>query len=115
MNTAHDRTQTADRPGAVAALWASAFVLAGLVLTLAAGLPRAESQLAGTVSSVGELTILTADTGAGEDVIVVLDGVAESLFVYSVQNRSAIELIQTYDINRLFIDARSGAGLPARP
>lgn len=115
MNTQPRTADASDRPGAVAALWASAFVLAGLVLTLAAGLPRAESQLAGTVSSVGELTILTADTGAGDDVILVLDGVAESLFVYGVQNRSAIELIQTYDINRLFIDARGAAGLPTKP
>ncbi|MFG0275399.1 MAG: hypothetical protein ACF8QF_10120 [Phycisphaerales bacterium] len=98
-----------------AALWASAFVLAGLVVSLSARYAGAQSQIVGTVSSAGELTILRADTGAGDDVILVLDNVADSLFVYGVQNRDTIELIQTYDVSRLFIDARGAAGLPARP
>lgn len=98
-----------------AALWASAFVLAGLVLTQAATLPVASSQVAGTVSSVEDLTILTASTGAGEDVVLVLDNQTDDLFVYGVQNRSAVELIQSYDVGRLFTDARSGAGLSPRP
>jgi hypothetical protein len=99
-----------------AALWASAFVLAGLVLTQAATLPIASSQsVSGTVSSVEDLTILTASTGAGEDVVLVLDDVSDSLFVYGVKNRAAIELVQSYDIGRLFTDARRGAGLAKQP
>lgn len=113
MSDLRPAPRPADR--SVGALWASAFVLAGLVLTVASGLPRAQSQTAGTVSTVGELTVLTAPTGAGEDVIIVLDGISESVFVYGMLNRNAIEIHQTYDLHRLFTDARSGAGLPARP
>jgi len=98
-----------------AALWASAFVLAGLVLTQAATLPVASSQISGTVSSVEDITVLTANTGAGEDVVLVLDDRTDDLFVYGVKNRNAIELIQSYNIGRLFSDARSGAGLSPRP
>lgn len=99
-----------------AALWASAFVLAGLILTQAATLPIASSQsVTGTVSSVEDLTILTASTGAGEDIVLVVDDRTDSMFVYGVQNRASIELIQSYDIGRLFTDARRGAGLSAQP
>lgn len=117
----HDAPTTPTPPAprslhAAAALWASAFILAGLVLTQASRLPGALAQSqSGTVASVGELTILSADTGAGEDFVLVLDSVSESIFVYTVEQRTSVELVQAYDLDRLFVDARSRAGLPNRP
>lgn len=98
------------------ALWASAFVLIALILVQAGRLPGGSVAHAGNVQQVGELTILTAETGAEQDAIYVLDSVNGLLLVYDVQNRASIDLVQSYSVPRLFTDARAAAGLrPSTP
>ena len=109
--------QRSQSVNAGAVLWASAFVILALILVQAGRLPAAENAaMAGDVSSVGELTILTAETGGEQDAVYVLDSVNGLLLIYNVQNRASIELVQSYSVPRLFTDARAAAGLrPATP
>jgi hypothetical protein len=90
-----------------AALWASAFALMGLIVLQASRMTGGEAH-ADIVSSTGALTALTFEA-ANEDILCVLDGRTESLFVYRPDRRS-LELIQTYKLPDLFADARAGAG-----
>ena len=101
----------------VAALWASAFVIMALILVQASRLPGGGAVAhAGSVQRLGELTILTAETGAEQDAVYVLDSVNGLLLVYDVQNRASIDLVQSYSVPRLFTDARASVGLrPATP
>lgn len=90
----------------VAALWAAAFVLAGLVLVQASRL-TGEAR-ADVVSHAGEFTVLTAASGS-EDVLMAIDSRGEKLLVYKVVNQSSVELFQKHDLARIFMDARLGA------
>jgi len=77
-----------------AILWASAFVLASLVILQAGKLPG-NPAYAGQVSSAGAYTILTADSGRGDDanpdeILVVIDNRTEALMVYETDGRSGI-------------------------
>lgn len=90
-------------------LWASAFVLAGLIL-LQAGRPgEARADL---VASVGGVTALTVAGASSEDLLMVIDGRSEELFVYRVENQNNLELYRRYNLPRMFSDAR-GVG-PSR-
>lgn len=101
-------TGRATKASPMVALWASAFVLAGLVLTQADRLigTRAQAEL---VSRVGGYTVLTADGGTDE-VLILLDHRTEELFVYSIENQTSIELDQSLDVAGLFRDAKIKAG-----
>jgi len=98
-----------------ALLWTSAFLIMALILTQAARLGAGSPAHAGNVASVGDLTVLTADAGDSEDVLLVLDRRTEALLVYGARDRRSIELHQTYDLSQVFSDARSAAGLGRRP
>ncbi len=88
------------------ALTLSALSLVMLILTVAGrGLPEAK---AAEVSQSGDYTALTCD-GGNEDVLVVLDGRTEQLFVYKVVNQVSVQLFQREDVGRLFGDARARA------
>jgi hypothetical protein len=95
-------------------LWVSAFVLLALLLMQAQPLL---AQLGGgggghaqggMVSQVGPLTVLTADAG-GDDVLLVLEGRSEELFVYRA-DRNGVQLQQRMAIPKLFQDARMMSG-----
>ena len=96
---------TAQRLSPSGALWASAFVLAGLVVLQASRLaPAAPS--ADVVSSAGEFTVLTADTG-NDDMLVAIDNRREQLLVYKVVNQASMELYKRYSLPQVFTDARA--------
>jgi hypothetical protein len=90
-------------------LWASAFVLAGLIVMQAGrfgGEARAE-----VVASTGGLTALTFTATSSEDMLAVIDSRSEELFIYRVENQSNLELYRRYNLPRMFTDARAqGAG-----
>ena len=94
----------------VGALWASAFVLAGMVI-VQAGRLGIGNEAAAVVSNVGEMTVLTANTGSNEDVILVLDDRTDALLIYGVENRNRVELFQNLKVSEFFQQARTqGAG-----
>jgi len=103
-------TSRADRPRFAphAVLWASAFVLAGLVLLQAQRVvgPVANAEL---VSRTGDTTIMTV-SGPSDDALWVLDERSEQLFIYAPQQRGGIELVQKLSLSTMFRDARRAAG-----
>jgi hypothetical protein len=73
-------------------LWASAFVIAALVIVQAGRLP-ANQAYAETVSTKSGYTLLTADSGRGaeenpDEILCVIDNAAEVMLVYEVDARS---------------------------
>jgi len=101
-----------DEPGRVrvkhgAALWASAAVLAGLIVVQAGRLTGSEAR-ADLVSGAGGLTALTV-RATNEDVLLVADNRSEQLMVYKVVNQNSVELFRTYSLPRIFSDARTRA------
>jgi hypothetical protein len=94
-------------------LWGSAFILMALVLIQAQNLVgmqpfgNANEAEAGMVSQVGTLTVLTADAG-NDDVLVVLDGRSEEVYVYRT-DRNGIQLHQRLNIPKLFQDAKANS------
>jgi len=93
-----------------ASLWASAFVILALIIVQAGRMGAVPSSaLAGEVSSVGDLTVLTAAGGDNEDVLAVLDRRAERLFVYGIENQSSLQLLESYEVSRIFASARNAA------
>ncbi len=103
---ADDEARTRWSPHGV--LWASACVLAGLVVVQASRLGAGEAR-AEMVSRVGEMTLLTAATGS-EEILLALDNRHEQVLVYKVVNQTSVELFQKYDLARVFSDARSRSG-----
>lgn len=104
--------QSRVNPG-VAALWASAFVIMAMIVVQAGRLPmNGNAARAGNVSEIGDLTVLTAESGDNEDILCILDRRSERLFIYGVQNRQSVELLRTYDLGEAFTSARRAAGNP---
>lgn len=64
---------------------------------------------ASTVSTVGDLTILTGE-GQGEDVVYVLDNATERLLIYRLSNPERIEYLETLSLQRVFIEGRRRFG-----
>jgi hypothetical protein len=92
-------------------LWASAFVLFALIILQAQPLfaqVGGHTAEGGMVSQVGPLTVLTADA-SGEDVLIVLEGRSEELFVYRA-DRNGIQLQQRLAVPKLFQDAKMMSG-----
>ena len=112
MNQQASTTQPTSR---ATPLWASAFVLLALVLIQAEPLVAQQGGLlggkggaqAGMVSQVGQLTVMTADSG-NDDVLLVLEGRSEELYVYRA-DRNGVQLQQRLQIPKLFTDARAMA------
>jgi hypothetical protein len=111
MSLAPPRTRRAGIDAGAASLWASAFVIAAMILsTLATSPGPGPAAQAGLVGQAGGLTVLTALKDDSEDIILVLDGRNERLNVYTVRNRQSIELEASYDVTRMFTQARDLAG-----
>lgn len=68
--------------------------------------------MAGVVSSSNEFTLLTADAGS-DDVLLVLDGRAETLFAYRVVNQTRLDMVRRWDVKALFTEGKSAGA--ARP
>lgn len=92
-------------------LWASAFVLAGLLIVqlgriggdgtgISAPLftPTAKADL---ISKVADQTMLTFNAG-NDDVLVILDTRAEQMLTYRIKNQTTLELINVYSLPELF-------------
>ena len=88
-----------------AGLWASAFVLMGLIV-VQAGRVTSEAR-ADVVATTGPLTALTF-TAANEDLLAVVDSRAEELYLYRGE-RNSVNLIQIYNLPALFAEARGRA------
>lgn len=89
----------------LAALWASAFVIAALVLTQAGRLTGLEPTAAADVSEVADLTVVTTNAGSGWDVMALLDRRGEVLYVYGVSGGRNVELYQVQKLNEVFEQA----------
>lgn len=95
-----------------AALWASAFILAAMVIVQAGRLvwPLGASARADLVASIGDHTALTFNSG-NDDVLAVLDGRGEQIYAYRLQSQNRIELLRAYNVKELFETGRRlGAG-----
>jgi hypothetical protein len=93
-------------------LWASALVLAALVVVQAGRMGGGEAR-ADLVASVGGVTALTVAGAEGEDVLMVIDDRSEELFIYRVGNHDTLEMRRRYSLPRMFADAR-GQGTGGR-
>lgn len=91
-----------------AALWASACVVIALII-VQAGRLGPETARADTVSSVGGTTVMTFESQA-EDLLAVIDGRTETLNIYRVENKNALDLMRSYSLPAVFAEARSRAG-----
>ncbi len=99
----------------VLALWASLFVIAALVIVQLGGgrslLGPAGEARADLVTSVDDFTALTFYGGSNEDILVVMDGRGENLFVYRVQNQRTVEFLDRLGLPEVFETSRRiGAG-----
>lgn len=103
----------ASRFSPTAILWASAFILVGLIVVQAGRLAGAwiSTARADLVSSVADYTTLTLTSQSSEDVLVVLDGRSEQLYVYRIENQKRFEFLNRYDLPAMFAAGqRIGAG-----
>jgi hypothetical protein len=96
-----------------AALWASALMIAALII-VQAGRMGPEPARADVVSTVAGTTALTFEAQS-EDLLAIVDGRQEMLFVYRVQNKTALELVRSYNLPELFTEARGRVGGSGRP
>lgn len=112
MNHENQDTGTVVRKGlSNRALWTSAGLLGALVVVqtlVGAGQPIGGSSASGgMVSQAGQHTMLTAESGA-EDLLIVLDGRNEEMFVYRTNSRQGeMQLYQRLGLAAVFNDARS--------
>jgi len=105
MNTTIKR----HRDWAAIGLTASALAVGGLIATHLSRLVGGTPAAADLVASNQEFTMLTADAGNGEDVVVSLDQRGEALLVYRCVNQRSIDFKGRFDMRELFFAAkRSG-------
>jgi hypothetical protein len=83
--------------------------LGGVVSQSVADLTIERAEEGATVSTVGDMTILTGE-GQGEDVVYVLDNTAERLMIYRLSNPERIEYLETLSLQRVFIEGRRRFG-----
>ena len=113
--TSHERSDERSMPRGLAgraanlALSISALALLVVVVVFAGRQPaQAAPSAMGELGQSGDYTALTCRAG-NEEVLVVLDGRNEQLFVYKVVNQNSVEIFQREDVSRMFADARSRA------
>lgn len=98
-----------------AALASSALVLTGLILwqlgSLTGSNPARASSMLDLVASNADMTMLTADAGS-DDVLVVLDQHGESLLVYHVVGQQRLDFVARQSLRELFMMARQAQGAP---
>ncbi len=109
MDTEHGRSRVA---WGTAGLWASAFVLAGLILVQASGTldGRATAQIVGGMVVRGDqTTALTVDVG-NFDALFVIDDRTQRLAAYSTDRQKGMAQRFTVDLPSLFRAARAQWG-----
>lgn len=88
-------------------LTASAIALA--VLVVFAGGRGMVAPADADVVTIGSQTVTNLKAGTGEDVVAVLDGREERLFIYQVQNMKDLKLVSSEDLRDLFAKAKASA------
>jgi hypothetical protein len=96
-------------------LWASAFVLAGILLAIAGRLPENPAHAGMATTGIGGFTLVTDSSGEGPsnrpyEILYVLDNTTQTLFIYSI-DRAADKRILLRDgryLPSLFRTARGG-------
>ena len=105
------QTPTEPRRSPFNPLWVSCFILMALIILQAQSIfaqPLGENVArAGMVSQTGPLTVMTADAGV-DDLLLVLEGRSEELLVYRA-DRNGVQLQQRLAVPKLFEDARAMA------
>lgn len=96
---------SARAPGRESALWASAFVLGGLVLAQAGRMPSARAEMA-SATAQGNYIVMTTDN-TGEELLHVIDSDREVLLIYEVVNQRSVELLDSRPLPELFRSARA--------
>lgn len=106
----HGTTNGSDETGRSgltgSALWASAFVLMGMILSQAGRVT--EPAHADMVASVGGYVLMTTE-GSGEEILTVIDNRSEMLLMYSVVNQREVQLLERQRLPELFMNARAQA------
>jgi len=97
-----------DRDRGEGALWASAAVLAGLVIVQAGRMADSRA-MAEMVTQSGDFTLMTT-AAQSEELLYVLDNRNEELTVYRVSNQRDLELLYKDSLPELFTAARLSAG-----
>ncbi len=104
MNTRTDRTSSL---AASAALWASAFVVAAMILTQAGRLAgnQARAEMAADGSEYG----LVTTKGGNEELLYVLEKRAGRIFVYEARQNDGLVLLDFADVGEV-VTRLSGKG-----
>jgi len=89
------------------ALWASAFVLMGLILTQADRVGGGRALADMVASTPGGAYILMTTEGSGEEILSVIDTRNERLLMYAVVNQREIQLLERQSLPELFRSARA--------
>lgn len=93
---------------AVATLWASAFVIAALVLFQAGRTDLATTAYA-DVLTVNDMTVLSVEVSDNEEVVAVLDQRSELISVYSVEGGRNLVRHTTENLGNVFRQARTAS------
>jgi hypothetical protein len=109
MNT-QEKTTTLNASAAV--LWASAFVIAALVI-VQAGRMQGNAANAAVQADRGSYTLLTANSGTGGDaepdeVLLIIDSREQTLLVYEVEDarKRQVQMRDRHSLDELFLRAR---------
>ena len=115
MTTEHTTEHTSTRRGfnpSSTILWATAFLLGGMILTQAGRLPSNAAH-AGNANNNGTYTVLTARSGTGDglsthDLLYVIDNRDEVLLVYEIEDarKNTILLRDGGSLDTLFRTSR---------
>lgn len=99
--TQNDGARDRARP----ALIASAIVLGAIIVAM--GGRGMVQPAAADVATLGSQTMSNVRIGPNEDVVALLDGREERLFVYQVQNQRDLKLVSSEDLRDLFAKAKA--------
>ena len=102
------RDTASSRLASTSVLWASAFVLAALLI-MQAGKGTPAVAFADVVNQGNEFGMLSVVNGS-DDILVVLDQRSEDLLVYSVVGTSSLDFKGRQSLKEIFFNARQGAG-----
>lgn len=102
MNTSTQRP----RDWAAIGLTACALAVGGLIATHLSRLVGGTPAAADLVAFNQDFTLMTAEAGNGEDVVVALDQRGEALLLYRCVNQRSIEFKGRFDMRELFFAAK---------
>lgn len=97
---------TAQRDLPTLLLGAVAIALCTLLLVQIGRGPAGTPAIADLVSNNADATLLAADAGNSEDVVLILDQRAEALLLYRCANQRTVDFKGRTDLRQLFFEAR---------